>query len=130
MKLCPVQQKTPGELMTQILKRLQQAGYKWRLGGITAIKFYDENRKKDLITLKLDNQKQKNPYQFSLRLNNPKNYLEYELIIGCCIYVASDAHGEQQYIIDVRKITGEVTMFLYQASLLGELLQEVVSTKM
>ncbi|CAL5985894.1 Kinase [Hexamita inflata] len=124
IKLCGVSAKTPSELMTGILNKVQQAGYKWRLGGITAYKYYDQNKQKDLVTLKLDGNKTKNPYQFSLRLQQPKNYLEYELIIGACVYVAHDAKGEQQYILDLRKVTGEVTMFLYQAGILSELLSD------
>lgn len=76
--------------MTFILQKFKNQGYCWKLGGITAYKYYDEAKKKDLVTLKLDGNKTKNPFMFSLRIQKPKNYIEYELIIGCCIYVVAD----------------------------------------
>ena len=97
--------------MVFVLQAVRAQGFKWRLGNIVAYKYYDEVQKKDLITLRLENSKQRNPFQFCIRIVEPRNYLEYELIIGCCLYIAPDAHRQQQYILDLRKVTGELTMF-------------------
>lgn len=62
VKLCAVAQRSPADLMVGLLEKCKQAGYKWRLGGIVAYKYYDEQRKRDLVTLKLEGNTQKNPF--------------------------------------------------------------------
>ncbi|KAH0574710.1 Kinase, CAMK CAMKL [Spironucleus salmonicida] len=129
-KLCAVSEKLPHEVMVDILKTCETQGFKWRMGNIVAYKYYDETQKKDLITLRLENTKTKNPFQFCLRIIQPANYLEYEMIIGCCLYIAPDAKRQQQYILDLRKVTGEVTMFQYQAARLADVILESISNNL
>ncbi|CAL6090179.1 Kinase [Hexamita inflata] len=111
VKLGRIECKKPGDVMRYILSNFS-AKYEWKFGVMTAYKYFDFNLQKDVVTLQMDDSYTKNPFTFCIKIKNPVNFIQHELIIGCCLYVQTDIKRVQNYVLDLRKITGEVSMFL------------------
>lgn len=113
--VCSVGALLPHELMLRILQTCGEIGFKWRIGGILASKYYDQSLGQESVVLKVDNGRNKNQFFTALKLADPQTPLQRDLIIALTVYTACDHNSCCKYVLDLRKITGEMTLFLYYA---------------
>jgi len=126
VKLCEVSSRYPYEVMLSMIDTVRRLGFRWRVGGFIATRYYDRSQGADKVTLKLDNSKVKNPYTLTIKCASPMNQFENELIIGLTLYTAYDQRSCSYYMVDMRKVMGEVAFFLYTAQSLGAALAEAL----
>ncbi|TNJ26643.1 Kinase, CAMK CAMKL [Giardia muris] len=121
---CNIAVQPPADMMVLILRTMLDLGFKWRIGGIRAAKYYDSTVGRETVQLKQDNSKKRNNFCVAFKLLEPQTPLQADLIIGLTLYIAVDHSNCANYVIDLRKVTGELNLFLHYAQLIGQAITE------
>lgn len=117
---CNIAVMPPPDMMCLILETMRNLGFKWRIGGINASKYYDSNIGKDSVVLKTDTSKKRNNFCVAFKLANPSTAMQNDLIIGLTLYIAIDQSNHANYVVDLRMVTGELNLFLHYSQKIGQ----------
>lgn len=121
---CNIAVMPPPDMMCLILETMRELGFKWRIGGLNASKYYDSNIGRDSVVLKTDTSKKRNNFCVAFKLVNPTSAIQNDLIIGLTLYIAIDQSNHANYVVDLRMITGELNLFLHYAQRIGQAITE------
>lgn len=121
---CNIAVMPPPDMMCLILETMRELGFKWRIGGLNASKYYDSNIGRDTVVLKTDTSKKRNNFCVAFKLVNPASAIQNDLIIGLTLYIAIDQSNHANYVVDLRMITGELNLFLHYAQRIGQAITE------
>lgn len=121
---CNIAVMPPPDMMCLILETMRELGFKWRIGGLNASKYYDSNIGRDSVVLKTDTSKKRNNFCVAFKLVNPTTAIQNDLIIGLTLYIAIDQSNHANYVVDLRMITGELNLFLHYAQRIGHAITE------